>query len=488
MITWMQRHKKWLIVTIWISTIAFVGAGAVGWGSADLSPKAGLVAEVGNVEITQGDLQKSYSRLYTKYNKMFQGNFDEEKAKQFGLQKQALQELIQQALLLNLAQSYDLEISSKELIAALKTQEYFFKDGVFNKEIYKQALSQNRLSSKEYEADLSKDLLIQKTFSLLPVKATKDEELILSTLLNIADKISYKVLDSKDIQVDMSDAKVKAFWELQAQNYMSEVSYDVKYLTQASVTAEYDEAKISAHYSDNRTHFKGQDGKILPLSQAKESVIAELNAKATKDKALRTYIAFKKGKLNDTTAFKTASVSNSKNPFSPEVVQSISKLSLTSPYMKPILVNDTYYTFELIKINPSAMKSYEDAKAEVLPSYTIQTKQSELLTLANSSVATFSGEVTDFITAQDVSKLTKLDAQEAAEFLSKLFTNDKKRSFVQLNNGKIVLFNILEQKLLTKDNSDQGNVIAKLKGDMFNEALMSKLQNIYPTEIFIQGL
>ncbi len=32
MITWMQRHKKWLVITIWISTIAFVGAGFVGWG------------------------------------------------------------------------------------------------------------------------------------------------------------------------------------------------------------------------------------------------------------------------------------------------------------------------------------------------------------------------------------------------------------------------------------------------------------------------
>ena len=33
MITWMQRHKRWLVITIWISTIAFVGAGFVGWGS-----------------------------------------------------------------------------------------------------------------------------------------------------------------------------------------------------------------------------------------------------------------------------------------------------------------------------------------------------------------------------------------------------------------------------------------------------------------------
>ena len=33
MITWMQRHKKWLVITIWISTSACVGAGCGGWGS-----------------------------------------------------------------------------------------------------------------------------------------------------------------------------------------------------------------------------------------------------------------------------------------------------------------------------------------------------------------------------------------------------------------------------------------------------------------------
>ena len=44
MITWMQRHKKWLIITIWISTIAFIGAGFVGWGSYNYGSSAGSSA------------------------------------------------------------------------------------------------------------------------------------------------------------------------------------------------------------------------------------------------------------------------------------------------------------------------------------------------------------------------------------------------------------------------------------------------------------
>ena len=488
MITWMQRHKKYLIITIWISTIAFVGAGFVGWGQYSYGDKAGAVAKVGNIEVTMGELQKGYSRLYSQYNKMFQGNFDEEKAKQFGLQKQALQQLTQQALILNLAESYDLEINDTELLTELKTQEAFFNNGVFDKEIYKQVLSRNNLSMKEYETDVKKGLLIQKTFDLLPVEASTHESNVLNTIMQIADKINYKVLSDSDIVIDTSDAALKPFWETTSQKFMSEVSYEVNYIKQERVTQTYEEAKIAKHYQENKTHFKDSEGKILPLENAKDAVVAELNAKATKDKALRTYIAYKKGKQGSDVSIQNATVSTYKNPFNAEALDKISKLSLTSPYMKPVLIDTDYYTFELTKINPSKAKSYEDAKAEVLFLYTKETTKSKLLELANSSVKSFTGKTTDFITAMNVNDLDGLATEEASEFLQKLFVSKEKRSFIVLNSGKIILYDILEQKLLDNSNSDQSNLVIKLKSAMFNEGLIKNLQNKYKTEIFIQGL
>lgn len=167
MITWMQRHKKYLIITIWISTIAFVGAGFVGWGQYQYGDKASAVARVGKIDITAGDLQKSYSNLYAQYSQMLQGNFDEEKAKSFGLKSQALQYLTQQALVLNLANAYKLTVSDAELLQDIKSKEYFFKDGVFNKDIYKDVLSKNNITIKEYEEDAKKELLIKKTLKHL---------------------------------------------------------------------------------------------------------------------------------------------------------------------------------------------------------------------------------------------------------------------------------------------------------------------------------
>ena len=344
MITWMQRHKKYLIITIWISTIAFVGAGFVGWGQYSYGDKAGAVAKVGNIEITMGELQKSYSRLYSQYNKMFQGNFDEERAKSLGLQAQALKQLTEQALLLNLAESYDLKISDVELLSELKSQEFFFKDGVFNKGIYKEVLSRNNLNMKEYEEDVKKQMLIQKTLKLLPVEANANESAILDTIMNIADKIEYKTLTDKDITIDTSDVALKPFWESKQQEFMTEVSYEVKYLKQDRITKEHEEAKVSEHYSENKNHFKDAEGKILPLESAKESVLAELDAKATKDMALRTYIAYKKGKLSQDVKVYTVTASQSNNPFNEDVLEKIKKLSVTSPYLKPVEVDGEYFT------------------------------------------------------------------------------------------------------------------------------------------------
>ena len=63
MITWMQRHKKWLVITIWISTIAFIGAGFVGWGSYKYGTQGGVVATVGSREVSIEEYQQEYSNL-----------------------------------------------------------------------------------------------------------------------------------------------------------------------------------------------------------------------------------------------------------------------------------------------------------------------------------------------------------------------------------------------------------------------------------------
>ena len=49
MIAWMQKHNKYLVVTIWIATIAFIGAGfVIGLGTIGPGTGIGFVAGKAN--------------------------------------------------------------------------------------------------------------------------------------------------------------------------------------------------------------------------------------------------------------------------------------------------------------------------------------------------------------------------------------------------------------------------------------------------------
>ncbi|MGE4510115.1 MAG: peptidylprolyl isomerase [Sulfurimonadaceae bacterium] len=488
MITWMQRHKKYLIVTIWISTIAFIGAGFVGWGQYSYGDKAGAVAKVGTIEISMGELQKQYSSLYNQYNQIFQGNFDEEKAKSFGLQQQALKQLIDQAYILNLAAEYDLEVTQNELLDEIKSQEYFFKNGAFDKEFYKEVLSRNNFTMKEYEADVKKQLLIKKTFALLPIETTQSEANVFNTVFSIADKIEYKILEDKGIAVDTSDAKLKPYWEKVQQNYMSDVSYDIEYIAHAKVEKTYGDEELESFYNDNKTLFKDGEGKILEFSHAKEKVAQALNDKASKNEALREYIAFKKNELPKEIALKSATISQSNNPFTPAVLEEIAKLSPTNGFLKPVEVNGVYTTFKLVKINPAQVRAYEEVKPLLLGEYIAKQKKEILLDLAQKSYTSFKGSVSDFITLQEGAKLKELTLAEANEFLNALFKSQNKQGYIPLQNGKVVVYNILEQKLLQTSDKKQDDTMLQLKSAQFSNGLLENLKNRYEAQIFIEGI
>lgn len=488
MITWMQRHRKYLVVTMWISAIAFIGAGFVGWGQYSYGEKASAVAKVGNVDISMRELQQSYSRLYSQYNKMFQGNFDEAQAKSFGLQKQALKQLIDQALILNLAESYELHVTDEELLNAITSEKAFSKDGRFDKTVYQKVLRQNNLSIQEYENDLQKSLLIQKTMMLFTQKAHPLENKVINAALNIADKLNYKILTTEMITLDQSEDALKSFWEDHQQDYMTLPVYNLTVLTQEPVIAEKDEVSMQEYYKSHRHDFIGDDEKLLEFEEAKLKVAAALDNKATHKAALRSYIAFKKNKLDPSKSVTTLSIDQQSSPYSAELFAEIAALAPDTPFLKPRQFGDGYVIIKLENIAPAKVKTYELAKSDVRQDYTLQQKQVKLQELAKNSLATFSGQTTPFVTREYAEALKGLSKSESTQFLNDLFDQQKKRGAITINNEKIVLFDIVEQKLLQTSKTDLENSVLRLKATLLDQGLVKLLESKHAVEIYIGGL
>lgn len=488
MITWMQRHRKYLVVTIWISTIAFIGAGFVGWGQYNYGGKAGSVAKVGDIAVTAEEFQKSYSALFNQYNEVFQGKFDEKQAQQFGLQRQALRQLVNQALVLNLAADYGLIVSDEELANVIRMQPIFFKEGSFDKGIYEKALSDNRMTKKEYEEAMRKELLIQKTLYLLASGSRELETKSIDSAVGVSDKISYKLLTPDMISLSADEAGLKAFWEKSKAGFKTEPGYEISYVRQSPLSIEHSEKEINEYHEMNRQSLKDAEGKLLSATDARALIIAALNDKATEKEALRLYIDYKKGELKDQITVEKTTLSAASSVFDSEMTQEIMALNEKKPYLKPRKNGNDYIVVKLEKFIPARTKTYEEAKTEANELYLAELKKTKLLELAKESYKSFSGTTTEFITRLDGSKLSGLSPMEGSEFLSKLFRSKEKQGFIPMENGNVIIYNVLEQKLLQTKTVTDETAVAKLKGSLLDQELVKALENKYPVEIYVEGI
>lgn len=482
----MQRHRKYLVITIWISTIAFIGAGFVGWGQYNYNDKAGAVAKVGAISITNEEFQQSYTALFNQYNQMLQGKLDEKQAKQFGLEKQALKTLINQALILNLAKSYGIDVSDDELSKMVTAQNIFQKNGSFDKQTYADVLTKNHLTVAQYEKTMRRDLLIQKTLYLFSPKA---RELEVNTFsLVVADKVEYKLLASDAVHVSPSTDELKTYWEQHKAEYKKPVSYELSLFHITPTVAAHSDKEIAEYFTSNQYLFKDVSGKLLSLEQAHDQVLAKLNDIASEKEALRHYIDLKKQKTSPSARIEKITLNKENALIDANLFKEITTLNENKPYLKPRKLNDHYVIVKLDKVNPSTIKTYEEAANEVNALYTNEMKRTQLQALAQNSIKTFHGTVSDFIIPTKSTLLSGLSTEASAEFTNKLFASLQKQGFFSLKDGTIVLYNILEQKLLQNGTNINEEGVTKLKGDVLNQKLLKALESKYPIQIFMEGI
>jgi len=489
MISWMQKHNKYLIVTIWVATIAFIGAGFVGWGSYQYGSKASAIGKVGDIEITQEKFDMTYQNLYNRYNDIFKGKFDEAKAKEMGLLKQAFNSLASQAQLLNLAKSYGIVVSDDELRNYVTSIEGFQKDGKFNKTIYETYLKGRRLKAKIFESVLNDELTAQKLVSLLESKAVPFETDILASALSIADKVAYKIIRLADIEVKLDDTALKSFWEQSKGNYMTVRAYEMEIVWTDSSGIETEEKALHEFYDKNSYNYVGADGKQFTFEQAKAIVTQDYKVKKAKKEALKTYVAYKKGEQKAT---ETKTLSEKSPELSAALWKEVIKAK-ENDIIKPKVVGTKYATVKILKIVEPKEKSFEQAKTEVSQLLTAQKKNEMLETRSNTLLSNIENEklvTTDWMTMSKFDNMTPLSQQETLQFLQKLFTSSVKKGMITVSDN-VVVYKVLEQKMDKVDSNLSKMVeenVNQIKKSVFETNLFKTLNKQYPAQKYVKGI
>ncbi|MDD2895941.1 MAG: peptidylprolyl isomerase [Aliarcobacter sp.] len=484
MITWMQRHKKWLVITIWISTIAFVGAGFVGWGSYEYGKQGGVVAVVGDREISVDEYNQEYSNLYSQYSRMFGAMFNKELAEQLKLKDVAYRQVLQKNLVLSYADSLGLDVTNEDVAKELVKYDAFLKDGKFDKETYIKVLGQNKMTPMIFEDSLKRNILLQKVQGLFEINPNAVEVESLSKLLFIEDDISIKILNSSDVKIDVKADELKKYWEENKNSYMSEVSYDLEVKEIPLMSANSSEDDIKAHYEKFKIDYKYEDGKIKSLEDSHEQIIKDLDEKFTKTEALKVYLKVKK----DEEKFETkVSYKESTLPYSNENNTKVLETK-EGEVIKPFFENNKYLIVKLNKKNVSQPLAFEQAVSLVTKDYENVLKSKKLDELANTQLKDFKGTEISAISRESVNKISGLDQKEASKFLNELFSSVSKEGIVKLDS-KVVLYRINNSKFgeynKAKDDSVKKTII-QLQEEELMTNLMKKLENTFDIKSSVQ--
>jgi peptidyl-prolyl cis-trans isomerase D len=481
MISWMQKHRKYLVVTIWISTIAFVGAGFIGWGAYSFSAdKANAIAKVGDRTISGRELQSSYNNIYSYYNQMLGGKLTQEKAEELNLQELALNQLIQQTLLLNYADELGITAVESEVLSQIQNINNFKKDGVFDKETYFKTLKAINKKAKDFENDMKKELIIKKLNAALQMPYTKLELETLGASIYLKDKLNVKLIDVQNSDITISDEALKSYWNDHKRDYMSEKSYTIEQIKVNASEMAVDEKSMEEFYNDNKHIFKGDDDKILSFEKAKKSVKEKVQLKMAKKEALKKYLAFKNGKLKaDET--RTLTAANSDIPLD-KIIS-----AKEGSYIKAIALKDGYITAKLTTVNKPEPLKFEIAKDSAYNALLKSNKQKLLEEKAKAESAELrEAQTLDYLSRDDASKITMLSENEANAFLNHLFSQSEKKGYY-IFSDKAIVYEIIDQKLSSTDQNEtqKENLIKNIKAiknSTTQSMLIKQLETRYKIE------
>lgn len=485
MITWMQRHKKYLVVTIWISTIAFVGAGFVGWGAYDLNrDRAASVAKVGHRTISVQEFQSAYANHYNFYNNLLGGKLTQEQAEQMGLNKIVMNTLVNQTLLLNYADEIGLVATKEDVKERLINNPNFQSDGVFNKDLYYSILKSNRINPSDYENGLEREILNSKLENFFKLAPSAKEIDLFTSAFFMEDRLSIAAVTLDANEVTTNEEAIKSYWEKNKSNYLTKKSYTLELLNLPASQTKFDDKTLEEFYTQEKHNYKFEDGKLMTFAEAKSKVIVDLRLKNDKKNALEAFLTFKKG---ETAPSETKVIYDDDTTFPLDKIQVAAK----DEVLKPVVIKDSYVIIKVKEIKFPEPMSYEMAKKDASRDLLEELKKTALEKKAEAKLENFAGSDIGFVSRDSVKSIAGLSEAKSAEFLSHVFDNTAKKGY-KVIDGKAIVYEILEQKLLNKDKAKQyvsmiSENVLQVKQAELNQNLIKKLATAYKVEQYYKG-
>ncbi|MGD8368337.1 MAG: SurA N-terminal domain-containing protein [Desulfobacterales bacterium] len=221
--SWMIKFILGAIVLVFI----FWGVGSFDAG------KAGKVAVVNDRVITAEEYREAYDNLVERMRASFGGSLNEDMLKALNVRKQALDQLINETLLVQEAETLGFRVTDDELASAIRNIPAFQRAGVFDNRLYQNVLGRYRMSPEEFETSQRSAMLAEKvrTFVTGTVQVSDDEALTWYKWQNAEvslDFVHFSPAAYKDVKA--SEEEVKSRFDKKPEAYKTQEEVKVRYI------------------------------------------------------------------------------------------------------------------------------------------------------------------------------------------------------------------------------------------------------------------
>ncbi len=164
----LKNIREGAIENPWFFRILMLGIAAVfavsmgWWGFTNDDSQDNAIAQIGETYITVQEYKDAYRNESRFYRELFQDDFDDE-----ALRKRVIDSMVDNKLWLQEADRMRLGVSDAALRNSVTSLAAFQTEGTFDPNLYKQVLSNNRLSPESFEAKQRETLLIKKVKSVV---------------------------------------------------------------------------------------------------------------------------------------------------------------------------------------------------------------------------------------------------------------------------------------------------------------------------------
>ena len=225
-----KQAGSWLI-KILLGAIVIV---FVFWGVGSFrAQRGGRVALVNGDQITLDEYREAYNNLIEQLRRRLGNNFDDAMIKQLQVKRQALNQLIDNKLLVQEAKKLKFRVSKKELADEISHIAAFQSGGTFDSRLYRGVLDRLRMTPEAFEEAQKNAMLIDKLKTLITssAKISDQEALDWYDWINASVNIDFVLFDPdhyKDIHP--SEEEIKTFFENHKENYKTDAMVKVRYL------------------------------------------------------------------------------------------------------------------------------------------------------------------------------------------------------------------------------------------------------------------